>query len=67
MKVKKRIEGFWWPLNSNKAHYFQAGRSLCGKWGHFGLPEFMEIAPNETVVCKACAKKLKKIAEKNSE
>lgn len=32
-------EGWGWPSDSRKAHYFAAdGRSLCGKWGRFGLP-----------------------------
>lgn len=26
-------QGWWWPGNSRKAHYFGTdGRSLCGKW-----------------------------------
>lgn len=32
-------EGWGWPGNARKAHYFDAGISLCGKWMHFGDPE----------------------------
>jgi len=32
MKAKKVEEGWGWPSNSRKAHYFVDGRSLCRRW-----------------------------------
>jgi len=29
-------KGWAWPVNSHKAHYFDNGRSLCGKWMWLG-------------------------------
>jgi hypothetical protein len=35
--------GWWWPLNSKKAHYIGAdGRSLCGRWLHLGSTAVLE-------------------------
>ena len=34
--VAKVAAGWFWPLNSRKAHWFgDDGRSLCGKWMTF--------------------------------
>lgn len=52
-------EGWGWPLNSRKAHYFVEGRSLCGGWMFFGQPTPNQ-APGSPDDCKACVKKLAK-------
>lgn len=35
-------QGWWWPLNSRKAHYMVEGRSLCGRWMCFGTPSELD-------------------------
>jgi len=54
-------EGWAWPLNSRKAHYFEEGRSLCGRWMFFGSqdqPEGLGEQPgkDDCVVCWRKAK-----------
>ena len=48
-------EGWGWPLNSRKAHYFREGRSLCHKWMFLGEPTENqgERSPDD---CKACSR-----------
>ena len=54
-------EGWGWPLNSRKAHYFVKGRSLCGKWMFFGRLQTEGDDGSETSNdCKGCLKKLRK-------
>lgn len=48
-------QGWGFPLNSKKAHYFWAARSLCGKWGFWG--ELDEGIHNDHK-CKDCQKRL---------
>ncbi len=48
------FEGWGFPANSRKAHYFRAGesRSVCGKWMYFGtreLPDFR--SPDDCAEC----------------
>jgi hypothetical protein len=50
-------EGWGWPGNSVKAHFFVGSRSLCGKWLFMG--ELTADTGGETHDdCKACAKKM---------
>lgn len=54
----KRGEGWGWPLNSMKAHWFDGARSLCGRWMFFG-----ECEPDKfksTDDCKECRRRLDK-------
>ncbi|MCW8128938.1 MAG: hypothetical protein KIS92_01010 [Planctomycetota bacterium] len=36
METNTKSEGWFFPINSRKAHFFRNGRSLCGKWGYLG-------------------------------
>ena len=52
-------EGWGWPLNARKAHYFLEGRSLCMRWMFFGtlVPDPADkTSPDD---CKTCTKRLK--------
>lgn len=51
--------GWGWPMNSRKAHYFEAGRSLCGRWMFWGRDLLDDVArsPDD---CAACWKALVK-------
>lgn len=51
-------EGWWWPVNSRKAHYMVAGRSLCGQWLVLGRPELEQNNDNSPDNCRACVKRL---------
>ena len=49
-------EGWGFPLNSRKAHYFLDSRSLCMRWLFFGkLEPADKSSPDD---CKTCTKKL---------
>jgi len=51
-------EGYGWPSNSQKGHWFRDGRSLCGKWMYLGiLTEAHGDAPD---ICTACKKILER-------
>ena len=51
-------EGWGWPGNAKKAHYFVGSRSLCGKWLYLGsLEQGNDDSPDNCAVCK---RKLKK-------
>lgn len=54
-------EGWAWPINSRKAHYFVKGRSLCRNWGFFGAVEDLAgsdfKSPDD---CAACRRKADK-------
>jgi hypothetical protein len=55
-------EGWGWPLNSRKAHYFtHEGRSLCGNWMFFGQLQPDDFRSKDD--CKACLKRLAKSRE----
>lgn len=48
------FEGWGWPTNSRKAHYFREGesRSVCGKWLYFGTRELPELpSPDDCAAC----------------
>lgn len=54
-------EGWGFPGNSRKAHYFVQGRSLCMKWLFLGQLE--KVAPEDVAKrvpddCAACHKAL---------
>ena len=56
MSVEK--EGWGFPSNSRKAHYFVDKRSLCGKWLFFG--ELEQGNDDSSDNCTACKKALQK-------
>jgi len=68
MDDKRRYynEGWCWPLETRKAHYFRGGKSLCGEWKAIvGLKlskKFIDITlklrPEPHTVCKMCLQKL---------
>ena len=55
-------KGWAWPLNARAAHFFIAGRSLCGRWIFFG-----RVSPDDgrdgPLDCKTCSRKIKKLRE----
>jgi len=53
-------EGWGFPLNSKKAHYFVDGRALCGKWLFFGnLEEGNDNSPDNCTACKKAVERRK--------
>ncbi len=54
-----RGEGWHWPANAKKAHYFEGGRSLCGRWLFFGFQEQSQERGDESGHddCRPCWKK----------
>jgi len=62
MNPNKTNEGWGWPSNSKKAHYFREGRALCGKWLFLGK---LEQGNDDSLDnCTACKKALQKENEK---
>lgn len=64
MPEKVIKEGWGWPVQARKAHYFVNMRSLCDAWmftGKLYPPEFS--SPDD---CKACTRKLAKRREEMS-
>lgn len=58
---KPPTEGWAWPVNASKAHYFVNGESLCHKWMYLAPLEANQSAVDETSDdCLACRKLLKK-------
>lgn len=55
-------EGWGFPANAKKAHYFVGGTALCGKWMYFGEYEAEGNVPSKDD-CKACRRKLEKQKE----
>lgn len=54
-------EGWGFPWNSRKAHYFINGRSLCNRWLYTGaLEQGNDDSPDNCAICK---RKLKKRRE----
>jgi len=53
-------EGWGWPNNSRKAHYFVGGRSLCNRWMYFG--ELDQGNDESSHNCVSCKRKLRKRA-----
>lgn len=58
IKVEATVQpapGWGFPANSRKAHWFVAGRALCGKWFYLGHTETgNDTSPDN---CKACLKR----------
>ena len=61
VEQKENWEGWGWPENSRKAHYFVDGRSLCKRWLFLGLVE--QGNDNSPDNCPTCMKKLAKSKE----
>jgi hypothetical protein len=59
-------KGWWFPLNSRKAHYFAEGQavSLCGRWRCLGNPEKEDYGHESADNCKECMKRRAAIAKK---
>ncbi len=57
-KCYKVPEGWAWPLNARKAHYFVGRKSLCGKWIFFGRLQD-DDGKDGPMDCKACTRKLR--------
>ncbi len=58
---KPPTEGWAWPINASKAHYFVNGESLCRKWMYLAKLDSQESLVIETPDdCLECRKKLKK-------
>ena len=49
-------EGWMWPPQSRKVHYFKNKRSLCGKFGaFFGEeldPDYGKDTPDDCAICR---------------
>jgi hypothetical protein len=60
-------EGWGWPTNSKKAHYFDGARSLCSKWMYLAPVEAGDdILPED--FCSACSRaKTKRWAAERAE
>ncbi len=58
MSKKVTKEGWGWPSNARKAHYFVDNRSLCGRWLFFG--ELENFNHESSFNCLACRRKHKK-------
>lgn len=60
MSEEKR-EGWGWPLNARKAHYFIGSVSLCGGWMFGGdLEEGKDQTPSSIDDCRDCTRRLAK-------
>lgn len=60
--MTERKHGWAFPLNARKAHYFNAGRSLCGTWFFLGEPSQNQKtggAPGPDD-CKTCWRRARK-------
>jgi hypothetical protein len=56
--VSDETEGWAWPANSRKAHYFREGRSLCSRWMILYPPDQGTDGDHGPDDCKACWKKI---------
>lgn len=61
--MSKLKEGWGWPINSKKAHYFVDSIALCGGW-MFGGELESDDKGNSPDDCKSCRKKLTKTPQK---
>jgi len=58
---KSPSEGWAWPINASKAHYFVNGDSLCRKWVYLAPLDPRHSVVAETLDdCIECRKRLKK-------
>ena len=51
-------KGWGYLSNSPKWHYFENGKSLCGKWLRLAGAPLQDDGHNSPDNCKACRKKL---------
>lgn len=51
------IEGWGWPGNARKAHYFLKSRSICNKWLSLTRLYGDSRHLSESDLCKACLKR----------
>jgi len=63
--MSSKEQGWSWPVNSQRAHYFPAGEliSLCGRWMILG-GEREDDKHDSPDNCAACRKKLDKLRER---
>ena len=54
-------EGWGYPLNSRKAHYFNSNRSLCGKWGCLNSMPLENNDHDHSDNCMGCRRKRDKL------
>jgi len=66
-EFKKPVQGWFWPFNSKKAHYFAEPdnkRSLCGRWMRLGGPEQLEdnghTSPDNCALCQGASPRQKR-------
>jgi hypothetical protein len=61
MVVTEREEGWGFPGNSKKAHYFVDGMALCRKWGFYSGPleKGNDNSPDNCAECKRLLSKRK--------
>ena len=58
-------KGWVWLFNARKSHYFgEDGRSFCGNWMIFTVPDDADDKHDHPENCKACLKKLKRVLAK---
>ena len=55
-------QGWGWPSNSKKAHYFVDHTALCGKWMFFGSLDASDTTSPDD--CMACRRRLDKVKAK---
>jgi len=53
-ETKGKDEGWSWPMNSRKAHYFRMGMALCGKMLYLGsiLDQGNNKSPDNCAECR---------------
>lgn len=53
------FEGWGFPANSRKAHYFRESeaRSICGKWMYFGTRELPDLPSDDD--CAECVRRVR--------
>jgi hypothetical protein len=60
--VPAAAEGWGWPTNSRKAHYFRGYMSLCGRWMYGGrMEEDGDVSLDD---CSTCRKRLEALKAK---
>lgn len=56
--------GWWFPLNSRRAHYFEDSLvSLCGGWMKLGDAKLEDFGHDSPDNCKDCERRRKKRRE----
>ena len=68
VKTRPKKEGWGWPANTRKAHYFVESRSLCGRWLFFGeLENFSHNSPSNCLPCRRKREKLESVKAKKQD